>query len=393
VKAAQLKTIQDALALAGSGPRVPGRLALAEGLIRSGDLAQARVVLDQALAQEPGNVAAARMLKVVSARQGDWVELRKDMERELAGYGGPRHDYDEAHLRLLWGEWPRGWELYESRLLVPGLVGPERQFSQPRWRGEPFPGRTLLLHWEQGFGDTLMFVRYAARVKALGGRVLLLAQPELAGLAATCPGVDQVVTGEDLPPFDLQISLLSLPEVFRTGLDSIPGEIPYLNVPDRVPHRQAIAETLAASAGKTRVGIVWAGSPGHQRDRERSLPAGALAPLGGLPGVAWHSFQLGPASQNPLPGLVSLAPLLADFSDTAYALSGMDLVIAVDTALVHLAGALGIPVLLLSAFGPDFRWLLHRSDSPWYPTVRLYRQPVPGDWATVIGQVLGDLEG
>jgi len=203
---------------------------------------------------------------------------------------------------------------------------------------------------------------------------------------------DQVVTGEALPPFDLQISLLSLPEVFRTGLDSIPAEIPYLNVPDRVPHRQAIAEALAASAGKTRVGIVWAGSPGHARDRERSLPAGALAPLGSLPGVAWHSFQLGPAAENPLPGMVSLAPLLADFPDTAYALTGMDLVIAVDTALVHLAGALGIPVLLLSAFGPDFRWLLHRGDSPWYPTVRVYRQPVPGDWATVIGQVLGDLE-
>lgn len=393
MKPAQLKTLKGALALAGSGQRGPARLSLAEALIRKGDLAQARVVLDQAMAQEPGNVAAARMLKVVSARQGDWVELRKDMERELAGYSGPLHDYDEAHLRLLWGEWPRGWELYESRLQVPGLVSPVRHFPQPRWNGEPFPGRTLLLHWEQGFGDTLMFVRYAARVKALGGRVLLLAQPELAELAATCPGVDQVVAEEALPPFDLQISLLSLPEVFRTGLDSIPAEIPYLNVPDQVPHRQAIAETLAASAGKTRVGIVWAGSPGHKRDRERSLAVGALAPLGALPGIAWHSFQLGPVQAKALPGMVSLAPLLADFSDTAYALSGMDLVIAVDTALVHLAGALGIPVLVLTAFGPDFRWLLHRDDSPWYPSLRLYRQPVPGDWATVIARVLGDLAG
>jgi hypothetical protein len=239
-----------------------------------------------------------------------------------------------------------------------------------------------------------MFVRYAARVKALGGTVLVLAQRELADLVATCPGVDQVIAHLDpIPPYDLQVPLLSLPSIFKTDLGSIPGSIPYLGLPQRIPNRLAIAERLAGSAGQTRIGLAWAGSPTHTRDGERSLPPAALAPLGALPGVAWHCFQLGRTEPAPLPGLVDLAPLLSTFADTAYALSGMDLVICADTALAHLAGAMGIPTLILLAFGPDFRWLLHRDDTPWYPTARLYRQPVPGDWTTVIQRVLDDLWG
>jgi hypothetical protein len=204
--------------------------------------------------------------------------------------------------------------------------------------------------------------------------------------------VDQVIPhGDPLPPFDLQVSLLSLPQVFATELGSIPAEIPYLGVPERVPNREPIVRILAASAGKVKVGLAWAGGTTYKRDNERSLAAGALAPLGVLPGVAWHSFQVGAEQAVPLPGMVPLAPLLSTFSDTAYALSGMDLVISVDTVVAHLAGALGIPTLVLLPFAPDFRWLLHREDSPWYPTLRLYRQPLPGDWAAVIGKVLADL--
>lgn len=371
---------------------VDGRLGLGDCLIRRGDFVQARALLRETCALAPGNRAVTRMLKYISASQGDWTELRTDMMSELETFTGPERDHEEAHLRLMFGEFERGWALNESRLRVPGLIAPVRNFTEPVWQGRPFPDQTLLLHWEQGFGDTLMFMRYAPMAKALGGRVLLSVQPELAELAATCAGVDQVLAhGEPLPPFDFQASLLSLPHVFRTGLDSIPARIPYLDVPARVPNRAAIAELLAASEGRTRIGLVWAGSRIHKRDAERSLAPGLLAPLAGLPGVAWHSFQLGQEQAPPLPGLVPLGPLLGNFSDTAYALSGMDLVIAVDTAIIHLAGALGIPTLALVAFCPDFRWLLDRDDSPWYPTLRLYRQPVPDAWAPVIQQVLKDL--
>jgi hypothetical protein len=299
--------------------------------------------------------------------------------------------FDEAHVRLRNGDLRRGWELYEARLGAIGQKKIQWRFAKPRWNGEPFPGRTLLLHWEQGYGDTLMFVRFAAQAKALGGRVVLVAQKELADLAATCPGLDQVIPHLGrLPPYDLQAPLLSLPHIFKTDLGSIPASVPYLNVPARVPNRQALAALLAASAGKVRVGIAWAGSPVHGRDQERSVPAPALAPLAALPGVAWHSFQMGPEAP-PWPGMAALAPLLGNFSDTAYALSGMDLVITVDTALAHLAGAMAIPTLLLLPFAPDFRWMLERQDSPWYPTLRLYRQSRPGDWVPVVQRLARDL--
>ena len=293
----------------------------------------------------------------------------------------------------MFGNMPVGWERYEARLKVPGeLRLQERGFAQPAWQGEPFHGKTLLLWAEQGLGDALMFIRYLPLVKALGGRVFLETWPTLMGVAATCAGVDSLVPkGAPAPQFDLQASLLSLPWIFRTDLSSIPAEVPYLNVPDDVPHRQPLLERLASASESTRIGLVWAGSPGHVRDFERSVPVAALAPLAALSGVTWFSFQLGKLEIPLLPNLISLAPFLKNFSDTAYALSGMDLLITVDTAVAHLAGALGIPTLLLLSFQPDFRWLLDRNDSPWYPTVRLYRQSAYGDWGSVIQQVLQEL--
>ena len=179
--------------------------------------------------------------------------------------------------------------------------------------------------------------------------------------------------------------------MFQTNLESIPAEIPYLDVPKRGPNQQAIGELLAGSEGRTRIGLSWAGSPTHTRDAQRSIAPRALSPLRALGDVAWHAFQLGATELPPLPGMVSLAPLLGNFSDTAYALRGMDLLITVDTALAHLAGALGIPTLLLVSYIPDWRWMMGRADSPWYPTLRIYRQPEPGNWATVIERVVADL--
>ena len=326
--------------------------------------------------------------------QGDWVELRRDMERQLDVFSGPEAEYERSHLQLLFGEMPQGWIHFESRLLVPGRIKPPRNFKEPRWNGEPFPGGTLLVHYEQGFGDTLMFLRYLPLVKARGGRVILMVQPLLVDVAATCQGADCVVPdGLEVPPFDLQVSLMSLPSVFRTGMATIPSEVPYLDVPSRVPNRARISEVLALLEQGTRIGIVWAGNPNHKQDAARSIPAEAFRPLGGLPNVFWHSFQLDRSELPPLRNLVPMAPLLGSFADTAYALSGMDLVITVDTALAHLAGAMGIPTLLLLPFHPDFRWMLHREDSPWYPTLKIYRQPSPGDWASVVQRVLMDLGG
>ena len=367
-------------------------LAQVDALIGRGHLADARRTLDAVLRLRPQDPGALDRLDTVAIWQQDWPTARAGLMRQVRRHSGAEARYVESHLSLLFGDLPLGWDQFEARLELPGRPHPQRDFPQPRWQGAPFPGQTLLVTWEQGFGDTLMFVRYLTRVKALGGRVLLSAQGPLADLAATCPGVDGVVPfGDPLPPFDLHVPLLSLPALFRTTLATIPAAIPYLDVPDRVPNRAALAALLAPSQGRTRVGLVWAGNPTHPRDRKRSLPPEALAPLAALPGVAWHSFQLEPGTAPPLPGLVALGPLLSTFSDTAYALSGMDLVITVDTALAHLAGALGIPTLLLVTFLPDWRWLLGREDSPWYPSLRLCRQPNPGDWDGLLRRLAAEL--
>lgn len=179
--------------------------------------------------------------------------------------------------------------------------------------------------------------------------------------------------------------------MFKTVLATIPAEIPYLDVPTAVPHRPEIMEAMARAGGKVRIGLAWAGRATHARDSQRSIAPRSLEPLGVLPGVAWYSFHLGEQNTLPFPDCIQLAPMLGDFSDTAYALSGMDLVITVDTALAHLAGAMGIPTLLLLSYLPDWRWLMGREDSPWYPSLRLYRQPAFGDWASAIGRVLEDL--
>ncbi len=359
-------------------------------------MSQACRLLEAFLARDPLNAPVNSLLIRLLADQGDWAGFGEVMQRfiRLQNHPLPIEAYELGLLDLRLGIMPRGWLGYESRLQCPGLIGPVRTFSQPRWDGAPFPGKTLLIHYEQGLGDTFMFVRYAAKAKALGGRVLLAVQSALADVAATCPGVDEVVPhGRPLPPFDIQVSLLSLPSLFRTELNTIPAEVPYLDVPERVPNRQQIAALLGASEGQIRIGLVWAGSSTHVRDAERSLPPSLLAPLAAIPGVAWHSFQLEARESPVLPGLVPLDPYIRNFSDTAYALSGMQLVITVDTALAHLAGAMGIPTMLLVAFFPDFRWMMGREDSPWYPSMRIYRQSSPGDWTTVVQRLAADLMG
>jgi hypothetical protein len=336
-------------------------------------------------ARELGN-GPAGVRPAVARRE----QTRRDLLR--AGISGPDAEWEQAGKSLIYGDLVRGWDLYEARHQIPGLITPERYFTHPRWEGEPFAGRTLLLHYEQGLGDTLMFVRYAPLVKALGGTVLLAAQAALAEVVATCPGIDVVIPkGTPPPPFDLHLPLLSLPWIFQTSLDTIPAEIPYLGVPKLAPNRQELDRELTRSMGSIRVGLAWQGSSAHPRDLERSIPPATLAPLAALPEVAWYGLQREGHLAEPFPGIQSLGPWLSNFSDLAHALSAMDLVITVDTAVAHLAGALGTPVLLLVTSWPDWRWMLDREDSPWYPTLRLYRQPKAGDWDSVVQRVLSDL--
>jgi tetratricopeptide (TPR) repeat protein len=358
-----------------------------------GDSASASREIATVLQREPESFLVHKSVMGPYYSLGLWTEYRAEIERfRRVDSSSAFVDYEESFVDLLSGNMRQGWERFEARLKVPRDLRPQRSFAEPAWNGEPFAGKTLLVWSEQGFGDTFMFVRYLPLVKALGGRVLLETQPALLDVAATCKGVDLVLPqGAPLPPIDLHISLMSLPWIFRTDLASIPDAVPYLAVPKSVPHRHELLEQLAVAQEGTRIGLVWAGSPSHARDIERSLSGRALAPLKALPGVSWFSLQVGGQDAPPLPGLVALEPLLQSFSDTAFALDSLDLLITVDTSVAHLAGALGIPTLLLLTYQPDYRWMLNRHDSPWYPTMRLYRQPAYGDWDSVVQQVLMDL--
>src|SRR5262249_42315398 len=260
--------------------------------------------------------------------------------------------------------------------------------------GRLLPDQTVLLQAEQGFGDTIQFIRYAPLVRACCARVVLQCPGALVRLMATVDGVDEV-TPEVEPPTGAaaRAPLLSLMHLFATRLETIPASVPYLAAdPARIAK---FRERIAGAAG-LKVGLVWAGSPKHKNDRNRSIPLDALAPLLAMEGVTFISLQKGERAaeitENYGQRVIDLGPHLDDFADTAAAMSCLDLVIAVDTAVAHLAGALAIPVWVLLPFAPDWRWLQEREDNPWYPTMRLYRQPAIGDWGAMLHRVAADLQ-
>jgi hypothetical protein len=284
------------------------------------------------------------------------------------------------------GNYREGWREYEIRWQATPFK--RRAFSQPPWRGEPLTSKTLLIHAEQGLGDTIQMLRYAPLAADLGARVILECQPELAALARTIPEISSVIPrGNPLPDFDFEIPAMSLPLAFQTTLETIPNKIPYLRAE---PHQSSLWKArLEKIPASRKIGLVWAGGQKHPANSKRSMNPQLLAPLAAIPDIAWISLQK-ETSAAPFP-LHNWTSELHDFSDTAALVENLDAVITVDTAVAHLAGALGKPVWILLPFSPDFRWLMNRSDSPWYRTARLLRQTSPGDWKGVVDRLAAEL--
>jgi hypothetical protein len=214
---------------------------------------------------------------------------------------------------------------------------------------------------------------------------VLQVQAPLVDLAKTCAGFDEVISVKDPPPhFDVQLPLLSLPFVLGTDIGTIPQTVPYLGVPEHIQNKNLIDSRIALARPSLRVGVTWCGNPNFKRQAHRSIPDQLLKPLCEIEQIVWYSFLREEPSSLPIPGMVPVGDLLGDFSDTAYALSKVDFVVSVDTALAHLAGALGAPMFLVIPFMPDWRWMLGRSDSPWYPTMKIFRHPSPGNCAAAV---------
>ncbi len=289
---------------------------------------------------------------------------------------------------LLDGELESGWLGYEYRLAQRN-VDP-RRWPAPRWNGRIGPGERILVHHEQGLGDTIQFARYLHLLVRGGMEVDVLCQAPLQALLGRIEGLKSCTPElAGIDPGDWQVPFPSLPHHFRTGIHSIPNEVPYLSAdPAKVREWR---EIFAAMPGGRKVGLVWQGNPKHENDRNRSLPVMLLTMLLDAPDVQFCSLQKGVPKEAMPAGLSDLGRLFQDFGDTAAALLNLDLVISVDTSVAHLAGALGKPVWVLLPYAPDWRWMLHRADSPWYPSARLFRQPMPGDWASVMRQVRGAL--
>jgi tetratricopeptide (TPR) repeat protein len=294
--------------------------------------------------------------------------------------------WNKALAYLAQGDFERGWSGYEWRW-KRGVEIP-RDFKQPQWRGGDLGGKTILLHAEQGFGDSIQMLRYLPLVAARAGRIVLELPDALIPLVAATDNLTVLARGAPLPPFDLHCPLMSLPLAFSTRLDTVPAPVPYLHAP---PERLTAWQARLAEAPRPRVGLVWSGKPSHKNDHNRSIPLARLAPLLSVAGVRFVSLQRDYRDAD-LPFL-SAAPImrldgaLHDFADTAAAISHLDLVIAVDTAVAHLAGALGKPVWVVLSHIQDWRWLTGREDSPWYPTARLFRQSQAGDWDDVIARL------
>jgi len=352
-------------------------------LTRTGDFVHAEEELRAAIALAPNSPDPHRFLGDMFRNLGRLEEARTAFLRALsAAPDDPEAHFGLACVCLALGEMPEGWGHYEYRrakVNSPAL--------EPVWRGEDIAGRTVLIHSEQGLGDTFQFLRYIPHLAAHRATVLLAARHEIMALAATVPGISRIVEPTyTLPRFDFSCALPSLPYMFATTLATIPDNVPYLQAdPTRVAAWQ---EKLGKTDGLT-VAIAWRGNPEHRNDYRRSILDGEIAPLLNVPNVRFLVVQKDDADAPNMPNVVKLGA--QDFNEVAAIMTVADLTISVDTVFCHLAGALGRPVWTLLCLSPDWRWQLEGERTPWYPSMRLFRQEVFGDWAGVIRDINGAL--
>ena len=317
---------------------------------------------------------------------------------EARGGASAEVRWNRAAARLALGDYARGWGDYEARWQIEQMRDAWRTFAAPEWRGEDLAGKTLYLWHEQGFGDTLQFCRYASLAAALGARVILEVQPQLARLCESLAGVAEIATVPRSQGFDYHAPLLGLPHAFGTTLATTPATLPYLAP---TPVDVALRAARMGPRRRPRIGLAWSSAirrhndAARNTDVSRSLPLAMLAPLAALD-VEFHSLQIGDGSVEALTPprgmrLVDDTASLADFADTAALMANLDAVVAVDTAAAHLAGALGCPLFVLLNSAPSWRWLIDRADSPWYPGARLYRQRVRNDWRAPVAELTRDL--
>ena len=367
-------------------------------IAQQGRQEEAAEIFEHLLRQDVTDPELFNNLGLVRSQQGRWDEALVHYEKALA----LRQDYAETHWNkalalLTLGKLEEGWREYEWRWTQANFT--RRNFPQPMWDGSPLNGRTILLYHEQGLGDMIQFIRYAPLVKQRGGTVIVEVHPPLMKLFAGLPGIDRLVpAGSPLPLFHVQTPLLSVPYILGTTLDNVPAEVPYLRADSTlVAHWRQQLEPIKGF----KVGITWQGNPDCPGDRQRSVPLTHFVALAQVEGVQLISLQKG-AGLKQLQALAGRFPVhdfgsrldetSGAFMDTAAVMMNLDLVISSDTSVPHLAGALGVPVWMALTLLPNCRWLLERTDCPWYPTMRLFRQKRLGDWDDVFNRIATELE-
>ena len=370
---------------------------MAEAMMNLGQFEESIGEMQQAIAVKP-KAGLLQSLSNAYARTGRPEQGLVEIEKAIAL--DPKNavlHFNKSVILLLMGRLQEAWPEYEWRWLHPRMVGRNRSFGVPQWDGRQLNGARILLHAEQGMGDTIFFGRYATRVaRECGGRPILWVQNAIVDVARTIDGVEQVV-GENgpVPQFDTHLPIMSLPRIFNTSLETVPNQVPYIRSdPVRSAHWK---NEFARRTSKFKVGLVWEGGAFQPENFLRSTSLAAYAPLGEVPNVTFFGMQKGPSeiqAKNPPPGMdfVDLGPFIKDFSDTTAMLENLDLLISIDTSVIHFAGALAKPVWMLLAYSPGHMWMFDRLDSPWYPTMRIFRQPSFKDWATPVGRVKVELD-
>jgi tetratricopeptide (TPR) repeat protein len=371
---------------------------LGNALWQSGDLENAAAVCRQAIKLQPNLSEAHNNLANVLRDLGQYDEAAEVLTGALAhNPQSPQLHWNFAPLLLMKGDYSRGWQEYEWGRRIPEHTPPFPRFFETMWDGSALNGKRILLDAEQGFGDAIQFARYIPSVARRGGDVILRCDPALDRLLGKIPGANRIVSQrEAIPDFEVHCPLVSLPRVLQLDRpEDLPWSGPYLTAD--AADRDKFRPLLAGAKDRKKVGLVWAGGAGHSNDRQRSARLIDFSALAQIPGIWLCSLQKGPPAQEIPPAVAKglqindFTDQLQDFADTAAVIDQLDLVISVDTAVLHLAGALGKPAWAVLPFAAEWRWMIGRSDSPWYPTLRLFRQTARGDWTAPIAQIAAAL--